>query len=69
MVLTSNVRLASAAGNVLLPKKATGLDRESVANVSQITTVDREFLRDPAGRLSPAKLEAILRGVDVMLGR
>jgi mRNA interferase MazF len=69
VVLTSNLRAASAAGNVLLTKKDTGLDRDSVANVSQLATVDREFLRNPSGRLPPSKIQAILRGVDIMLGR
>lgn len=69
IVLTSNVRAASAAGNVLLTKKDTGLDRDSVANVSQLATVDRAFLRNHSGRLPASKIQAILRGVDVMLGR
>lgn len=69
VILTSNVRMASAAGNVLLPKKSTGLEFDSVANVSQIATVDRDLLRDHTGRLPPSKLEAVLRGIDVVLGR
>jgi mRNA interferase MazF len=69
IVLTSNLRAASAAGNVLLTKKDTGLDRDSVANVSQLATIDRGFLRSHSGRLPPSKIQAILRGVDTMLGR
>jgi mRNA-degrading endonuclease toxin of MazEF toxin-antitoxin module len=45
------------------------LDRDSVANVSQLATIDREFLRNHSGRLPPSKIQAILRGVDIMLGR
>jgi mRNA interferase MazF len=69
IVLTSNLRAASAAGNVLLTKKDTGLDRDSVANVSQLATIDRGFLRNHSGRLPPTKMQAILRGIDTMLGR
>ena len=69
IVLTSNVRAASAAGNVLLTKKDTGLDRDSVANVSQLTTIDRKYLRNHSGRLPPSKIQAIMRGIDTMLGR
>jgi len=69
VVLTSNVRAASAAGNVLLTKKDTGLDRDSVANVSQLATIDRGRLRNHSERLPPAKIQAILRGIDIMLGR
>jgi mRNA interferase MazF len=69
VILTSNPQLASMPGNVLLSKRDTGLDRDSVANVTQLQTVDREFLRDHAGRLPPSKIQAILRGIDVALGR
>ena len=51
VVLTSNLRLVDAPGNVLMPAKATGLPRDSVANVSQLITVDREFLTDKIGRV------------------
>jgi mRNA interferase MazF len=44
VIITSNIQLAEAPGNVLLPKGATGLSRDSVANVSQILTVDKTFL-------------------------
>ena len=69
VVLTTNTKRAGMPGNVLLSKKDTGLDRDSVANVSQLQTVDRDFLRDHSGRLSPSRIQAVLRGVDTMLGR
>lgn len=69
VVLTTNMKQAAMPGNVLLPMKATGLDRDSVANITQMQTVDRGFLRDPSGRLAPSKVQAILRGIDIMLGR
>jgi mRNA interferase MazF len=67
--LTSNVRLADAPGNVLLQRQSTGLPSDSVANVSQIVTIDRSLLTDLVGRLSSAELAAILHGIDVVLGR
>lgn len=67
--LTSNLRWADAPGNVLLKARATGLPRDSVANVSQIVAVDRTALSDRVGRVSPAKLDLVLRGIDVVLGR
>ncbi len=60
LVLTSNLRLADAPGNVMLPKKITGLPRDSIANVSRIITVDKNFLIDCIGSL-PA---GIMRRVD-----
>ena len=49
--LTSNLRWADAPGNVLLDARATGLERDSVANVSQIIALDRTLLEEPAGHL------------------
>jgi mRNA interferase MazF len=69
VALTSNLRWADAPGNVLLPAKSTGLDKHSVANVSQIVTLDRSDLSKRVGRISRSKLQAILFGVDVVLGR
>ena len=48
---------------------ATGLPRDSVANVSQVVTLDRSLLLDRAGTLPRAKLELVLAGIDVKLGR
>jgi mRNA interferase MazF len=67
--LTSNLRWSEAPGNVFLSKKNTGLAKDSVANVSQILTIDREFLGRHVGRLSKMELQAILAGIDLVLGR
>jgi mRNA interferase MazF len=69
VALTSNVKWAAAPGNVLLSAGATGLPKESVANVSQIVTLDKVELTERVGRLPRAKLELVLAGVDVVLGR
>ncbi len=67
--LTSNVKWAAAPGNVLLPAGVTGLPKESVANVSQIVTLDKTDLTERAGKLPQTKLELVLSGIDVVLGR
>ena len=67
--LTSNVRWADAPGNVLLTGGTTGLSRDSVANVSQVVTLDRVDLVERVGRLPTTKLDLILSGIDVVLGR
>ncbi len=69
VVLTSNVKWAEAPGNVLLPARVTGLPKPSVANVSQLVTLDRSALTDRVGRLSASNLELVLAGIDVVLGR
>ena len=67
--LTGNLQWADAPGNVRLTKRATGLARDSVANVSQIVTLDRSTLTERVGTLPSAKLELILTGIDIVLGR
>jgi mRNA interferase MazF len=67
--LTSNFRRESAPGNVPLAARLTGLPKDSVANVSLIVAVDKELLTERVGRLPRAKLQLILAGVDVVLGR
>ena len=67
--LTSNLKWADAPGNVLLKAPATGLDRDSVANVSQIVTVDKAMLTERVGKIPERKLELVLAGIDVVLGR
>lgn len=51
--ITTNLELAAAPGNVLLPARSAGLSRESVVNVSQLLTLDRGFLTERAGILPP----------------
>ena len=67
--LTSNLRWADAPGNVLLTATMTGLPRDSVANVSQVVALDRMLLEDRVGRISRAKIDLVLAGLDVVLGR
>jgi mRNA interferase MazF len=67
VVLTSNLRLVEAPGNVLVPAKTSGLPKDSVANVSQIITVDRDFLSDPAGRIRGQLLKDVENGLRLVL--
>lgn len=68
VVLTSNLRLVEAPGNVLLPAKASGLPKNSVANVSQVITLDRAFLSERAGRIRGAVLGDVENGLRLVLG-
>jgi mRNA interferase MazF len=63
VVITSNTRLAQAPGNVFLPRSATGLPKDSVANVSQVITVDRSFLTERVGSLPLDLLEQVEAGL------
>ena len=69
VAITSNLKWATAPGNVLLPSKMVGLPSDSVANVSQIVTLDRALLSENVGRLPEPILNLLLSGIDVVLGR
>jgi mRNA interferase MazF len=66
-VITSNLRLADAPGNVLLPAQDTGLPRDSVVNVSQLLTIDRSFLTERIGILSARLQESVSAGLRTVL--
>jgi len=67
--LSSNVKWAEAPGNVLLAARSTGLPKDSVANVSQVITLDREVLTEQVGRISRKQLALVFAGLDLVLGR
>ena len=67
--LTSNLRWAEAPGNVLVPGAQAGLPQDSVASVSQLVPLDRGLLTERTAKLPRARLESILTGIDVVLGK
>jgi mRNA interferase MazF len=67
--LTTNTRWANVPGNVLLEPNITNLREHSVANASQVIALDKELLIDRVGKLTRAKLELVLAGLDAVLGR
>lgn len=67
VILSSNPRLLDAPGNVLIPAQLSGLPKDSVANVSQVVTVDRSDLREPAGRLDARTLRQVEAGLRLVL--
>jgi len=67
--LTSNLKWAIAPGNVRLSARMTSLPKESVANVSQIVTIDKGLLKGRVGKLPLLKLQLLLSGIDVVLGK
>lgn len=67
--LTSNLKWAAAPGNVLLTSKATGLDRDSVANVSLLVAIDACCCTERTGKLTSRQLEQLFAGIDIVLDR
>ena len=67
--LTSQLKWADNPGNLILNARETGLDQDSVANASQISSIDRRQLGDRVGQISDAKLVKVLDGVCRLIGR
>ena len=66
-VITSNLQLADAPGNVLLSKKESGLPKKAVVNVSQVITVDKSFFTEKISGLSALKLQEVEAGIRLIL--
>lgn len=66
-VVTTNLRLGDAPGNVRLPAR-TGLAKPSVVNVSQVITVDKSFLTVRVGRIGPHAMAQVDQGLRLVLG-
>jgi mRNA interferase MazF len=66
--LTSTLKLAEAPGNVLLTSRDTGLGRDSVAVVSQLTVLDKTRLVEPVGKLAKKALQNVEAGIKLVLG-
>ena len=66
-VLTSNLALAQAPGNVLVRARRSGLPRDSVANVSQLLTVDKRLLTEKVRSLDSATMSEVDDGLRLVL--
>jgi mRNA interferase MazF len=66
--LYSNLDYARHAGNVLLTTLVTGLDRDSVANVTQLGSVDRQQLLRQVGAVPPSLMAQLDDGLRLVLG-
>ncbi|HQN00536.1 MAG TPA: type II toxin-antitoxin system PemK/MazF family toxin [Candidatus Hydrogenedentes bacterium] len=66
-VLTSNLRLAQAPGNVLLKQGEANLPKASVVNISQVFTVDKKDLVEKIGVLPDHRIQEILAGLELLI--
>ena len=62
-ILTTNLRLGNAPGNVVLEQGEANLNKDSVANISQLLTVNKSDLNEQIGQVSIANLDEILLGL------
>ena len=67
VMITSNLRLAAAPGNVLLAGETSGLGMDSVANVSQVVTLNKTELSESVGRLDEAAMRMVEEGIALVL--
>lgn len=67
--LMCNLLWKDAPGNVLVGHHVSRLAKDSVANVSQIISVDRELFTEHVSRLPSRLLDDVLEGIDVVLDR
>jgi mRNA interferase MazF len=68
LVVTSHTGLAAMPGNVFLPAVATGLPRDSVANVTALVTLDKGELEGPVGHVPEAVMQEVDQGLRQVLG-
>lgn len=68
VVLTTNLRLLDAPGNVLVAKRDSGLTRDSAANVSQVVTLDRRYLTERAKKVPARVMKGVDDGLRLVLG-
>lgn len=67
LIVSSNVGLLDAPGNVLLRAETVGLAKDSVVNVTQFVTVDRDYLDEKVGQVAPKTMAKIEAGVRLVL--
>ena len=66
-VLTSNTALAQAPGNVLIKARHAGLAKDSVVNVSQVITIDKQCLTEKVKKVAPATMAEVDNGLRLVL--
>ncbi len=67
VALTTNLRFGDLPGSVAVPARGTGLSTASVANVTQIATVDRDDLDTRIGRVPSRIMDSISHGLRLVL--
>ncbi len=67
VVITSNLRLRDAPGNIFLPKNKSGLSKDSVANVTQLVAVDRSLFSEKVATLPFQIMQQVENGLRIVL--
>ena len=67
-VITSNLRLGDAPGNIKIKARESKLDKDSIINVSQIITIDKDYLTEKVAKLNSQYMNALNNGLALVLG-
>ncbi|MES0490337.1 MAG: type II toxin-antitoxin system PemK/MazF family toxin [Leptospirales bacterium] len=65
--ITSNMGLANVGKNIVLKNNESGLPKDSVINISQIVTLDRQYLDECIGSVARKTLNKVDDGLRVVL--
>ena len=65
--ITSTLRFKDAPGNVFLKRGEAKLSKDSIVNITDIATVDKDFLTEKIGSLPPEKIKQILEGIHLLV--
>ena len=68
VVISSNLRLAAAPGNIRLSKRQSRLPKPSIVNVSQVVTLDKRGLTEQISSLGPETMQQVDEGLRLSLG-
>ncbi len=69
VIITTNLKLAQMPGNVFITKEESGLPRDAVVNITQLTTADKSFLTEYVGLLDANVFELVLHGLQLLIPR
>ncbi|MBI9102197.1 MAG: type II toxin-antitoxin system PemK/MazF family toxin [Spirochaetales bacterium] len=65
--ITTNLNLADAPGNVFIESEETGLPKNGVVNISQVSTIDKRRLTEKVCVLSQSSMSEIDYGLKLVL--
>jgi len=65
--ITSNLQLAAAPGNIRIAARSSGLPKPSVINVSQVSAIDRTFLKERIKTIDAELMRQVDDGLRLVL--
>ena len=66
-IITSNLNLAAAPGNVMIEQRVSMLSNDSIVNVSQVLTIDRSLLTEVVSKLPDRIMDTLDDGLRLVM--